>query len=56
MLMAMFIVGVLWVIVAFTVDTNGLIDKLMLKAFPFFSGCFVAIYAAAQLGWISLGV
>ena len=57
MLIAMFIIGLLWVTFSLVVNaTGGLTAKLMFKAFPFFSGVFVAIYAAAQLGWVSVGV
>lgn len=57
MLIAMFIVGILWVTFAFTASTtDDLPTKLAFKVFPFLSGCFVAVYAAGQLGWVSLGV
>ncbi|MNE92695.1 hypothetical protein D3C76_212320 [compost metagenome] len=56
MMLAMFIIGVLWVTFSLVINASGgLSSKLMFKAFPFFSGCFVALYAAAQLGWVSLG-
>lgn len=56
MLIAMFIIGILWVTLSFIVTAHGLHNKLMFKAFPFFSGVFVAVYAAAQLGWVTVGV
>lgn len=57
MLTGMFIVGILWVILGLTCNTNGdLASKLGLNVFPFLSGVFVAIYAAGQLGWVSVGV
>lgn len=56
MLIAMFIIGVLWVILGFMVSAHGAVNRLVLKAFPFISGMFVAVYAASQLGWVTVGV
>lgn len=56
MLITMFIIGILWVILGFMVSAYGAVNKLVLKAFPFVSGVFVAVYAAAQLGWVTVGV
>lgn len=56
MLITMFIIGILWVTFSLVVNAEGgMASKLMFKVFPFFSGCFVAVYAVAQLGWVSLG-
>ena len=57
MLIAMFIIGLLWVTFSLVISVSrGLANKLLFKAFPFFSGGFVAFYAAAQLGWVTVGV
>lgn len=57
MLIAMFIVGVLWVTFGLVVTAKGgLFAQLMFKAFPFLSGLFVAFYAMGQLGWVTVGV
>ena len=57
MLIAMFIIGVLWVTFGLVVNaTGGFIPKLLFKVFPFFSGLFIATYAAKALGWLSVGV
>lgn len=57
MLIAMFIVGVLWVTFGLVITAKGgLLAQLMFKAFPFLSGVFVAVYAAGQLGWVTVGV
>lgn len=56
MLISMFIIGLLWVTFGLVVNASSGLASLVFKAFPFFSGVFVALYAASQLGWVSVGV
>ena len=55
MLIIMFIIGLLWITFGLIGGADGLAAKLLFNVLPFLSGCFVAIYAMGQLGWVTLG-
>lgn len=51
---ALMIIGCLWMVSGMLVHTKNLQSALMFKAIPFISGLYAAVYAANDLGWLTI--
>lgn len=53
---AIVLIGLVWIVFSFMLNTKNLRSALLFQVFPFFSGVFAVFYGVYNMGIISVAI